>query len=108
MAKGKTKVRVIKDTKSAKNAVKAGAKRSSKKDTKKSKLPKPLRVIFAPFIAIGRYFKLSWIELRQVRWPNRRTTWKLTAMVVAYCVLFALVIMLLDMLFQFIFNKALG
>ncbi|MDR0397809.1 MAG: preprotein translocase subunit SecE [Candidatus Nomurabacteria bacterium] len=110
MASEKTKIRVIKDTTTTKATVKkAGKKAASKEKTKKkSRLPKPLRVIFAPFISIGRYFRLSWIELRQVRWPNRRTTWKLTAMVIVYCIIFAVIITLLDMLFQFIFNKALG
>ncbi|MDR1032697.1 MAG: preprotein translocase subunit SecE [Candidatus Nomurabacteria bacterium] len=108
MANDKTTVRVIKDTKTARSAV--PAKKSGKKPAgkKPSKLPKPLKAIFRPFIAVGRYFKLSWIELRQVRWPNRRMTWKLTFMVIVYCIIFATLIMLLDMLFQCIFNKALG
>ena len=107
MAKEKTKVRVIKDTSGPKRQT--PAKKTKKPSGKEQpRLPRPLRVLFKPFIATGRYFKLSWMELRQVRWPNRRTTWKLTATVIVYCVLFAAVIMLLDMLFQFIFNKALG
>ncbi|MDR0591503.1 MAG: preprotein translocase subunit SecE [Candidatus Nomurabacteria bacterium] len=98
MANSKTTVKVIKDT--------------SKKERKESK---PVaksggfaRTFFRPLTATGRYIKLSWAELRQVRWPNRRTTWKLTLSVIVYCVIFATLIMLLDMLFQFIFNKALG
>ena len=111
MAEGKTTIRVIKSSSKTKRA--ESAKKPSKKDKKApsdkpSRLPRPLGLVLKPFFAVGRYFKLSWIELRQVRWPNRRTTWKLTLMVIAYCAIFAIIIMLLDILFQFIFNKALG
>ena len=102
---GKTTIRVIKDDKKPKRKKSANKSKAAKE---KKNLPKPLRVLFKPFIALGKYFKLSWIELRQVRWPNRRTTWKLTFIVIGYCIIFVTLITLLDILFQFIFNKALG
>lgn len=60
------------------------------------------------FGAIGGYFKGSWAELRQVRWPNRRTTWSLTLAVLVFTAFFVLVITLLDYLFQMLFERILG
>ena len=37
-----------------------------------------------PFRAIGGYFAGAWVELRQVRWPNRRATWSLTLAVILF------------------------
>jgi preprotein translocase SecE subunit len=47
-------------------------------------------------------------ELRQVRWPNRKETWKMTLSVIVYVVILAVAIMLLDALLQLIFNQLLG
>ncbi len=91
--------------------------KANKKDQKQGKKPAPkfLRILAAPFVFIskpfrplGRYIKASWQEIRQVRWPDRKTTWKMTFSVVIYVVIFAAVIMLLDAFFTFIFNKLLG
>jgi preprotein translocase subunit SecE len=117
MAKDKTTIRVIKSTDKPKRlpkmpklpkVSKLGRKKQTTTEKNHRKAPKWLRAIAKPFVATGRYFKLSWIELKQVRWPNRRTTWKLTAMVIVYCIIFAVLITLLDVLFQFIFNRALA
>lgn len=90
------------DKKSSKKAdKKAGAKRESR-------LPKPLRVILTPFTAFGRYVRNSWGELRQVRWPSRKATWKLTLAVLIYCALFIVIIMVLDLLFTELFGWILG
>lgn len=80
------------------------------KKTKKAKkpMPKPIRVLTAPFRAIGRYFKNSWIELRQVRWPNRKATWKMVLAVFVYTALLITIITLLDVFFTWIFNLILG
>lgn len=69
-----------------------GAKKSSKN---------PLR-------AIGGYFKGAWEELRQVRWPNRRATWSLTAAMLIFTAFFAVLILLLDAFFKYIFQLILG
>lgn len=61
-----------------------------------------------PIKAIGRYLQGSWHELRQVRWPNRRTTWALTLAVLLFTAFFFLLIIGLDTLFQFIFEQILG
>ena len=47
-------------------------------------------------------------ELRQVRWPNRKETWKMTLSVIVYVVILAVAIMLLDALLQLIFKQLLG
>ena len=54
-------------------------KKQAAEATKKVAKParKPL-IIFLPFIALGRYFRNSWRELRQVEWPSRRATWQMT------------------------------
>ena len=83
--------------------------------TKKSKTAatpeKPLKEVFLlarPFVALGRYLRDSWRELRQVRWPNRKATWKMTLAVIIYCAIFIAFLVLLDTLFTFIFNLLLG
>lgn len=104
-----SKVKAPKLSRAEKKAARASKKLDKKANGKQRKpAPKWLRTLAKPFAATGRYFKLSWVELKQVRWPNRRTTWKLTFMVIAYCIIFAVLIMLLDALFQFIFNRALA
>jgi preprotein translocase SecE subunit len=108
MTDSKTKVRVIKaDEKGQKKPARA------KKPVKKAKRPAPkpkrgLGLVLVPFIAIGRYFKNSWIEIRQVRWPNRRATWGMTLSVIVYTLVFLLIIVVLDALFTLLFNKVLG
>ena len=74
---------------------------------KEDKVKKPF-VLFRPFIAIGHYFKESWQEIRQVRWPNRKATWKMVLAVIIYAAIFVAFLMTLDALFSLIFNQILG
>ena len=80
----------------------------SRKATKAKKEKKPMgkfgKVITAPF----RYVHESWLEIRQVRWPNRKATWKLVGAIFVYAAFFIVFIMLLDALFNFIFSKIIG
>ncbi len=72
---------------------------------------KPLKKVFIlarPFVAFGRYLRDSWQELRQVRWPSRKATWKMTLAVLCYCAIFIVFIIILDSFFTFIFNLLLG
>ena len=69
--------------------------------TKKQKRTNPLTAFLG-------YFKGAWIELRQVRWPNRRTTWGLTLAVILFTAFFVVLIVLLDYGFQWIFDQILG
>lgn len=62
----------------------------------------------SPLRAIGGYFKGSWYELRQVRWPDRRTTWGMTGALLAFTGFFVLIIVLIDMGFQNLFNALIG
>ena len=96
-------------TKLAKTKAKAKVKaaKAKAKATKSNTSEKPLKQIFLlarPFVALGRYLRDSWRELRQVRWPNRKATWKMTLAVLVYCAIFIVFIMLLDALFTFIFD----
>jgi preprotein translocase SecE subunit len=93
------------DSETAKKLNKAEKKAAARKDEK------PLKecfFLFIPFIALGRYIRDSFSELRQVRWPNRKETWKLVFAVILYVVIIAGFIMLLDMLFNFLFSKIYG
>lgn len=85
------------------------AKKQAKLEKKANKkpMPKVLRILTAPFRKIGGYFHASWQELRQVRWPNRKMTWKLVSAVITYTVIFAAFIMLLDAGFTLLFNNLL-
>lgn len=98
-----------KSAKTDQKKVKAKAKKTPK--TADKKRPLFLRILLAPLVpfkAFGRYIRDSWREIRQVRWPDRKLTWKMTLSVIIYVIIFAAVIMLLDALFTFMFNKLLG
>lgn len=56
----------------------------------------------------SNYFKGAWEELRQVRWPNRRATWSLTAAMLIFTAFFVVLILLLDAFFKYIFQLILG
>lgn len=72
--------------------------------TKKKRTIKALKRIIKAFKAIGGYFKGSWTELKQVRWPNRRATWGMTIAVLAFTAFFVGLIVLLDFAFSQLFN----
>ena len=81
--------------------------KKAEKAAKKAKKTKDGKKIRKTDEEVG-YFRGAVREMRQVRWPDRKTSWKLTFTVVGYVVLVALAIMLLDALFTFIFNNLLG
>jgi len=83
-------------------------KTSAKKSTKSEKPEKKPFLLFRPFVALGRYLKNSWKELRQVHWPTRKATWKMALAIFVYTVLFGGFLVVLDILFDFIFSKLLG
>ena len=56
------------------------------------------------FKKLGDYFKGSWQELKKVQWPNRKATWSLTLAVLVFTAFFMVVILLIDVLFQELFN----
>lgn len=86
---------------------KADKKQKKSRKTDKNTAEKPLKEVFLlarPFVAFGRYLRDSWREIRQVRWPGRKLTWKMTFAVLVYCAIFIFFIVLLDTFFTFIFN----
>lgn len=77
-------------------------------EPKKAKESKKTFVLFRPFVAFFRYLKNAFKEIRQVRWPSRKATWKMVLAVLIYTALFVVVISLLDLFFTWLFNLILG
>ncbi len=91
--------------------IKAEGKKKAKSAKKERKVPtvlKPIWWLLTPFRALGHYIGESFTEIRQVRWPSRKDTWKMTLSVIIYVIIIAGFIMLLDALLTVIFNKLLG
>lgn len=96
--------------KSKQKPVKAPKEKKEKKPRKGIRkvlyvLATPFRWIAKPFQKLGAYIAASWREIRQVRWPDRKLSWKLTVTVIAYTLFITVVIGGLDILFSFIFNQ---
>lgn len=47
-------------------------------------------------LIVPSYFRNSWKELRNVSWPDRRTTIKLTFAVIVFAVVFAVLVAVID------------
>lgn len=92
--------------KDTKDAVVKKPKAAKKEVTEKNDQPK--KAPKNPLKATGGYFKGAWEELRQVRWPNRRATWSLTAAMLVFTAFFVVLILLLDAFFKYIFQLILG
>lgn len=110
MAKSETKVTRIKASEKpsakvleTKKTVKKPAKSNESADNSDDK-PKRRN----PFVATRDYFAGAWYELRQVRWPNRRSAWVMTGALVVFTAIFTLFIALLDAGFKYLFQKMLG
>jgi preprotein translocase SecE subunit len=68
-----------------------------------------LRIVLRPLAPVARplwrllkwlapsYFVNSWRELRQVTWPNRRETWRLTLAVFVFAVVFGALVAVVDL-----------
>lgn len=89
-----------KDSKPTKKAEKV-AKKEKKEKNDSGKKP---FILIRPFVAFGRYLRNSWRELRQVRWPNRKVTWKMVFAVFVYTAIFITFLVALDILFDWIFS----
>ena len=94
---------VVKDKKSEKTKRKdqKAAEKMAVTDKKSEKKP---FILIRPFVHLGRYIRDSWRELRQVRWPNRKATWKMVLAVLIYTAIFVIFISLLDLFFTWLFN----
>ncbi len=95
---------VVKDKKQEKVKRKEVKKSEKLVSGEKKSGEKPF-ILFRPFVYLGRYIRDSWRELRQVRWPNRKATWKLVGAIFIYSAFFIILVMLLDALFNFIFSQ---
>lgn len=83
------------------------AEKKAAKLARKDEEERPLNTYFIllrPFVAFGRYLRDSWREIHQVRWPNRKATWKMTLAVLVYVAIFVIFLTLLDVFFTFIFD----
>ena len=94
------RVKAAKDSGPSKKAAKtaAKAKKAHEKADKKSLAQKESK----------NYFKNAWLELRQVRWPSKKATWKMVLAIFVYTGIFIAIIMLLDALFTWLFGIILG
>ena len=99
---------VVKDKKQEK--IKAKENRKAERKAKKSEKAegKKVFILFRPFVALFRYLRDSWREIRQVRWPNNKATFKMVLAVLAYTALFVTLISLLDLLFRWLSGLILG
>jgi preprotein translocase SecE subunit len=59
---------------------------------------------FTVFRLIGGYLKGSWLELKQVRWPDRKSTWGMTGAVILFTAVFIILIISLDAGFTKLFE----
>lgn len=65
-----------------------------------------LRLIARPLrLLVPRYFINSWQELKQVTWPGRRETWRLTAAVFIFAIVFGVLIYGVDAALDKIFRE---
>ena len=94
--------------KASETSPKKEVKPVAKPETKPVKKERKTFILFRPFVAFFRYLRDSWKEIRQVRWPSRRATWKMVLAVLVYTALFVLIISLLDLFFTWLFNLILG
>ena len=95
------KVHKIKANDGAKQVKVVSAKKVSSKKPKQNLVEERSR---NPITALVQYFKGAWYELKQVRWPNRASTWSMTLAVLIFTGLFIVLILLLDAGFNWIFN----
>lgn len=84
----------------------SGAKTKTKtKTASKSKNSKNHR---NPLSAITGYFRGAWQEIKQVRWPDRRSTWGMVGALIVFTAALFLVIILLDYGFAWLFKLIMG
>lgn len=69
-----------------------------KKPGRDVKMPKWLK-------AIGAYFKGAVVELKQVKWPNRKASWSLTIAVIIFTTVMSAFILGLDYGFEQLFKQ---
>lgn len=101
----------IKSTPSAKEKSASKAKKllgGSQKSTNTASSKKSTSSRRNPLRAVRSYFVGAWQELKQVRWPDRRSTWAMTGALIAFTVVFVIVILLIDYGFSWLFKLIIG
>ena len=88
-----------------KTARPSGAKTKTASKTSKPKNSKSRR---NPLSAIAGYFRGAWQEIKQVRWPDRRSTWGMVGALIVFTAALFLVIILLDYGFAWLFKLIMG
>lgn len=83
------------------------AKTSAKTKTAASK-PKNSKSHRNPLSTITGYFRGAWQEIKQVRWPDRRSTWGMVGALIVFTAALFLVIILLDYGFAWLFKLIMG
>ena len=92
-----TRIKASDDKKTAMKQPKdVQAKKVTQGDTEE-----PKRNILRRFLG---YFSGAWFELKQVRWPNRRATWSMTAALLIFTALFVALILVTDTVWQYLFK----
>lgn len=86
-------------TKTAKTSVKTKTAASKPKNSKSRR--NPLRTITG-------YFRGAWQEIKQVRWPDRHSTWGMVGALIVFTAALFLVIILLDYGFAWLFKLIMG
>lgn len=97
-----TRKKVVVKDKKVEKTKRAEVKKAIKAE--KTESSKKTFILFRPFVAFFRYLRDSWREIRQVRWPNRKATWKMVLAVLVYTALFIIIISLLDLFFTWLFS----
>ena len=86
-------------TKTAKTSVKTKTAASKPKNSKSRR---------NPLSAMTSYFRGAWQEIKQVRWPDRRSTWGMVGALIVFTAALFLVIILLDYGFAWLFKLIMG
>lgn len=113
-ASSDTKVTRIKATDSAPKTKRPTATVASKKSTINgtAKAPKIIKAKKPKTDNVWRrslgYFTGAWYELKQVHWPDRKSSWGMTIALIVFSLIFVGIILLLDALFQYLFGLAIG
>lgn len=102
-AKKATTSEVAKTIKADKTANITKVKTSAKVKTRK-RSGSVLTKVFKSVILFNRYLKNSWLELKKVHWPSRKSTWAMVFAVVGYSLFFLVLVLALDNLFSYIFK----
>ena len=100
-----------KSTPSAKEKSASKAKKllgGSQKSTNTASSKKSTSSRHNPLRAVRSYFVGAWQELKQVRWPDRRSTWAMTGALIAFTVVFVVIILLIDYGFSWLFKLIIG